>query len=578
MSRYRSHLIFVIVILTGILFAQYDEKSIYLKQAQSLEFQQQYERAAEIYNNLLTTYPTDSSIAEKYILLLLKLNKTDQAEEIYEKKQSIFLPVNALTIKTELYIKKGKVKESEELVFAYLKKNAGDINSYRTMANIYERNQIYETALKIYSSAQETANDPFLYAYELANDNFSIQNYKEALKYYFLYLEKNQGNFYYVNNQVKLILIKDEKLIRTIEKLMEGNTSLICKELYAHSLVYAGKPTLALNIFKELTPEKLLAFADEQYSAGNDTLAIRAYHEYLPRAVERNLIGDLKIKLAQVYLNRQEFSEAEKALNEVYKDNELQSSKYRFKTRANRQCRELLAVLGVMTGQPKDKIIKYYTEAQTFAYNESERKEIEFKLVNYLIMNEDYLNAENRLNNCLIKEEKGSAVMAQGYYYKYLLYLMKADSMADTMLNNMIIYSPEKEETGEALFFSLLFGPLTPPQKAGFMKAIRYKYLYKTDTAIDSLLNIYNTTGNEEVLLLAGEWSLNARKYEIAMSIYQKEYKDPVYKDYALLQTTNIVSDKINKMNMATDFLKANPLSVFSPEFRQIVMKYNKPN
>ncbi|MCK4694531.1 MAG: hypothetical protein KAT74_02150, partial [Candidatus Cloacimonetes bacterium] len=73
---------FLILFSFCILFAEVDEKEIYMKQANRLNLRRQYEKANEIYLLLLENYPEDYMVAEKLIHNYLITSKINEADEM----------------------------------------------------------------------------------------------------------------------------------------------------------------------------------------------------------------------------------------------------------------------------------------------------------------------------------------------------------------------------------------------------------------------------------------------------------------------------------------------------------------
>ena len=59
---------------------------------------------------------------------------------------------------------------------------------------------------------------------------------------------------------------------------------------------------------------------------------------------------------------------------------------------------------------------------------------------------------------------------------------------------------------------------------------------------------------------------------ELATEIFSHEYSKPDIQQYAALKLVEIEKDKTEKKNYSRDFLQNNPQSIFSPQFRRILV------
>ena len=92
------------VLITISLCANYNEKNILIKQASELTTHRQYEKANKIYESLLEKYSDDYTIVEKLCINYLVISKTEKAEDLIKKYQSIFPEFNYLKLKLSILL------------------------------------------------------------------------------------------------------------------------------------------------------------------------------------------------------------------------------------------------------------------------------------------------------------------------------------------------------------------------------------------------------------------------------------------------------------------------------------------
>ena len=253
----------------------------------------------------------------------------------------------------------------------------------------------------------------------------------------------------------------------------------------------------------------------------------------------------------------------------LYNDKEIGKGQYRYKTRATRQCRELLAEISLMQDAPENEILKFLEEAKDYAYNQKEKHELDFQIIHYHTMIENYSEAKKILSKILEQEEPGSDIFKLGYFYSFQLALMEQDPAADSLLAELMINLPEHPGTNDALFLADLKTTFADDW-IGFLGAYRLKMLHKDKKAIDKLIEIHTSSENEKILFLAGEWAVNIN-VATAEIIFNTEFQDEILQEYVVLKRAQIAENKQVKQNISREFLKANPQSIFSPEFRKLL-------
>ncbi|MBN2461522.1 MAG: tetratricopeptide repeat protein [Candidatus Cloacimonetes bacterium] len=558
--------------LCTLLLAQYDEKEIMIKKAQRLINQRQYENADQIYVDLLRDYPGDPDIVEKYISNLLRQNKTDKADEVLEDYRPQLADIDYIRQKIAIQLSQGQVRAARDHATDYIRENAGKISDYKILANVFERFREYEKALDIYLEARKAAKDQDLYSRELAHVYENLSRYDKALSEYLNYLESNEKYLNFIYNRIKNILSEEPDLLAIVENVALTSINPNVREIYGLCLGDAGQLDRALEVYESLDAEKLEEFAARQLSAGNYETALKAYEAYQERIKEPYLQADAKIEIARIYLSLNMLTDAERILRAVYDDEEITRGKFRYKTSASRLCREMLAEIALRRGDPGETVLSLLEEAKQFTFNKKLDKEIDYKIIHYYIMNEDYQLAKEKLHQQMRDEEIGTETYKSGFYYLYLLAVMTGDPAADSLLGEVIINIPENEVTNDALDLFVVSGELDREQKAIYLQAFRERQLLKTDKAIDLLLELYETARKERILVIAGQWALTAGMYDRAREIYSYQFEQEIDASYAELMRTRMILEKTRRNMAAVDFLKNNAGSVFAPAFRQLIV------
>ncbi len=562
---------FLILFSFCILFAEVDEKEIYMKQANRLNLRRQYEKANEIYLLLLENYPEDYTVAEKLIHNYLITSKINEADEMLKEYKGFFPEIDYIKLKISILLAQGEVSNATNLSRQFLKSNEGKINYHKSIASVFGRYRHNDEAVKILLNARKTAKDDYLFTKELASDYESLKNFPNAIIEYLKHVEKNKSYQNYVLSRLKNILQEDVSQLIVIKEFTYESMNVLILEIYADCLAETGNFDEALSEYEKLDISKLLKFAENQIDTGNYEIALEAYTRYLEKIDVPNLVADTRIKIADIYIKQDQLDSAKNVLFLIYNDKKLMDKKYYYKTKANRLCREMLADIFLKQNASEDIILNYLEEAKDFSYSQKEKKEVNFKIIHFLIMTEHYEKSKEDLKEILKKEEPGTFAFKLGYFYSYLLAVMENDVIADSLLGELIINIPESELVNDALYLSILLAAFDSSTRDDFLNAFRKNRLYKSEEAVELILDIYNTTQNEEILFLAGDWAWQSGDMEQAMDIFSYEFNDPDIAEHAILNVTRLLENNEEKDQKIIEFLNQNPNSIFSPEFRIIL-------
>jgi len=566
-------LLAVFCLSSSVLIGQFDERDVLLKKAQKFTFQRMYEKADQVYQELLDKYPNDEEVIEKTITNLIRMSEFFKAEKIRSEKRPFLSEIVFISLGVTIKLADNRIDDAWKDTRYYLDANAGKINDHKALAFIFERYRQYEKAIEILLSARKTANDEFLYTKELAYNFERIKDNRNAVIEYLKFLKDNKKYTNYVYNRLKSILEENPEQISTVAGIAEQSKDPNIREVYGLCLAFLGKIEEAFEVYETLENSKLVEFAERQFKAGNLDVALKAYESILEDFNKPNQKADAKIEIARIYLKLAKFNKAEKLLLEIYNDKDLQKGKYKYKTDANLVSRELLADISLKRDKDEEQFLSFMEEAKEFAFNKKIRQELEYKIIHYQIMMENYQLAQEKLKQQLKNEEYGTDIYKMGYFYSYLIALMQGESIADSLLGEILINLPENEYTNDVLSLSVLGVDLDKDNKKILYESFRKKNLFQVSEAIEMLKILHENTGNENLLLLAKLWAMESGLYEKAYDLSHFAFQDSLYQDYAQLNLTRMTANDSVRIQLATDFLKANNNSVFAPSFRQIIRK-----
>ncbi|MFA5499160.1 MAG: hypothetical protein WC327_06420 [Candidatus Cloacimonadia bacterium] len=565
-------LVSILMLSSTLLLAQYNRKQLLLEQANNLRRMRDYNLVLDIYEVLMRDYSDDLEVVDGYIMALLNLERTDEAEKALNTYKTIFPSEKYIDYSVQISLRKGEVKKGRKDALDFLAENPGKMNLYSDLASVFEMYRMNDVAIEILLKARTVAKDKNLHAYELARNYQSFNKRSEAIEEYVRHLSHNPGYQYTVNNKVKEIIGEEPKLIAELKKLVENSSNQSLKELYAVSLVKIEEYEEALIVYNGLEPQKLLSFANELAASGNKELAIQAYELCIERVDDPLLRADVGLKLADTLISSNKLEDAETILLSIVGDQGLQDRKVRYRTQANRTAREILAKLSIKKGENSNEVIKWYDEAKSFTYNAIEKGSLELQIIRYLVMLEEYSVANNRLDKLLSKEHSGSQLAKTGHYYRFILEIMQTTEASDSLLTEMIVSDPGSKETSEALFLTSVVGSMSDTIKKVFLKVYRMKSNYQELEALELIVSNESYLQNEELRILAAELAYSLEHFDLAETLFAEKYQDDTLLGYATLRLSMLKSENKESYRVVlTEFLKEHPTHVFSSYLRQML-------
>jgi thioredoxin-like negative regulator of GroEL len=584
-------IILMIAALSGSLFSQYDHKQVMLNQIRRLEARREFSRAIEIYEELLERYESDQEIVGSYFNTLMNLNRIGEAEELIRKHEQHIEEERLVRHRIVIASRKGEIKRAKELGIEFVNQNPGVINLYRDFASIYERERQNETAIDFLLLGRRRSNDENLFALELARNYESSAQYEEAVIEYANHLDRNPGFLFFVTNRVRNIVDQDQNLLNVLDTIVGETEKEPLLELYAMILAHTKHYEEAFTIYQKLSSEKIYNFAEELKATGELELARIAYETYIERINDTAKAAEIEIKIAGILITQENYTDARDVLLNVTANEAIQDRQYRFRTRANKESRELLAEIAIKTNQPANEVVNWFEDAKRFAFNRNEQKELELRVVHYLTMNGQYSEARIKMDQILAGETSGSHIHNLGFYYHFIVDLMQNNSVTDSFLTELIVSIPGSELTNETLFLTIVTQEMTAQEKDKFLEAYRLKSLYKQGEAIEKIMELFTVESgdnfftmpeqlinetplyNEHLVIIAATWAISANQQELADRLLSYDFENETLKGYATLRLFDLDRETDQKpyQERVTTFLQDYPTHVFSPQLRLIL-------
>jgi tetratricopeptide (TPR) repeat protein len=556
-------------------WGQYNEREILTQQAYAQLGARQFAEAEKIFLQILEKYPNDTNSVLQLMNVYFQTSQLDKAEELL-KRYRRSLPENQATEQEiQLLIMRGKPEQAWNLSQAYLQRQNYGEGNYRLLASFFERRGFFEQVLRLYRDARKQLGKPDLFRLEMANSALNFRQFDVAVSEYLTWLEQNPPNLYFVNNQCKTIIKEDPSMLRVIGNHVRSRDSEVLRELYANILVSQQEYLQALEIYKQLPLDKLIRFANEQFTAQNDRIALPAF-EYLAsldgEAFDRN---EYKLRQAQIQFRNGNYGNSAQILLQISADPQMRERQNLFRKGVNLATRKLLAETALATAKDIPAALDWYSDARQFCNNKFDLQDLDLAVVRLLIIQQDYDRARQKLLQ--VREPRHGETRD---YLLFTLELMRGNTeLADSLMNDYLIAHPSGVFANDAIYQMMLVLGLQETDKESFFGANRLMML-RDPAAIDSLQSVFLRNGDEELLILASEWAILLARQDKAKTLLEHEWQDEVCAEYAALLKLVLTTDGESEQLMARDFLKNNPDSIFAPKFRQSLsrMNYSRPD
>ena len=561
----------LLLLFFGALSAQYNEKQILTQQASQFMVTRQYDRAEEIYLEILDKFPNDVNTVLQLMQLYLNIGNKDKAEQHLNFYQRYLADNQQMELRMQLLLMQGKAQEAERIVAGYLELYGQHSSRHRLIASYYERYRYYEEAIDIYQAARAQFGGD-LFALEIGNAAMKIQRFHQATDEYLNYIAASTGVNYFIKSQIASMLKRDESIIERVKQASEKRNSEVITELYGASLIELERYDEALEIYKGLNPSFMRNFAQQQRKLRNYNIAIQAY-QFLADIAEKpiqRLTYDFDI--ATIYHEDTLYDSCDQKLTKLLADDFWAISASNTRTGLYFMLRKLKAENDTALGVDFSEIVTWLQESKRYVGRARDNQELDLAIAKISILNEDYANGEKALARITMPDFK-----EDGDYLKFLLQFYQNNvEQADELMHGFLIAHPESEYANDIIYLNMLAINMNDSQSESFGASVRKLQLYKEE-GITELRELFEQTGDEELLILAIEWALRMGLSESASELLEHEFEDELASDYAQYFRLVLISDREEEKDFARDYLKLRPNSIFSPRFRQSLTHGNDP-
>ncbi|MFO7896669.1 MAG: tetratricopeptide repeat protein [Candidatus Cloacimonadales bacterium] len=556
-----------ILLLANLAWANSD-RDILTNQARRLQAGRQYERVITLYREWLQEHPQDWDIAGKLIESYLQADKTEQAQQLLRDYLQRFPNEAKVKYQVLINLKKAEYDLALQQASKFLE-SVDESAKFLEISRVFQANRQYDAVAQILLQARQAANNPQLFARELATNYFYQKKYEASIREYFVMLEEEERYHYFAASRIRNMLQEDAELIKEVKQAAAGSSSEKAPEILADAYAEVGEYELALQEYEYLPINSLLRYAKKLVAAENFEVGKTAYLKYIERNNNQVQQADARIELAKIEIKLNNLAAAQKYLSQVYNDEKISSGRYARRSKANSAARELLSELALRQEQDVSQAIKYLEEAAQFAANSRVKQEINLQRIELILMSGDFEQTQAELQKIFQASAQITSGNQQAVRLDFLVNLMQASAAADSLLGEVMIQLPGDAQTNDALQLYSLSQAMNETEQQLFFAAYRNRSIYNVMQAVQNLEELFAINGNEALLILAGEWHEQIGNISDAKRYFQQEYTSEDLQQYALLRWSEISADQ----NKIANFLQKNSSSIFAAKFRNL---YNK--
>lgn len=210
---------------------------------------QEYDRAAEMFDKLYNKDP-NSDLYYRYLYnSLMNLKEFEKLEKIVKKR----VKKNPEDISTRidlgyLYQQSGAIEDGQKEFEGVLKDLPANQHSVRTVANTFLGYGELELAARVYEKGKEQIRIPGIFSMELADIYTRSNNKKEAISNYLDYVQNNPNNLQTIKNKLQDGLADDaffEELQTQLLGKIQRTSDILFSELLIWQFIQVGDYTSA---------------------------------------------------------------------------------------------------------------------------------------------------------------------------------------------------------------------------------------------------------------------------------------------------------------------------------------------
>lgn len=562
-------IILLFLLMTCLLFADYNEMKILLNNANSMVKARKYTLAEEFLNEALEKYPNDTQVIMKSLDLYIITNETAKAMKILEAKGELL----HRTKKYEYLVTFNLIAKEYQIALDKAQEYLGTNHNhpdFLMVGSLFQRYRAYNESATIYLQGDKLY--PNVFSVNLGDSYYFQRNYNEAIRHYLIALENKIGHQSLSNSRIRNI-IKDspESVVILIEHFgTDSNKIQITKEnksiinVYVEALLNTNRIKFALTILDKYEPRDIYTKAEQFKRLKNYEISALLYEIVLKKEENPSFKYRYIYNYANMLIEDGNYSYADSLVNIIIYEEEDKAAKRNLMFDSFILKSELI----YRNQELSEGYLNYLNQAEKYAFNNNQKRTLQEKISYYKVLRNDFVGAQQHL------KQLAKYGVNDGFLFNaFLLEVTQNGIEADSLATELLIVSPKSDYTSEMLSLKYLLKSLNPADKNLFLDAYRSEKLFHIEEA-DSLYQELFLSSNKEIFKIRNAMMNKNNLNELrAKQLFSDNYKDEFCRDFASLQLV-LSEDKDLDMAkaMARNFLTQYPNSTFAAEVRQILM------
>lgn len=298
----------LIIFLYSIAFAQLDnDLNNRFRLAQSYQQAGEFEKAKNIFEDLLSKNPDNVQIFDALNDVYLQLKEYDSSVQLLELKlKKIPGDINLYGKLGSTYYLMGNEKKAFETWDAAVKKVPASEANFRTLSNYAIQRRAFKKAAEYLKRGRDIAKDPKYFSYDLANIYSVTMQFKEAAEEYCRVLSANPNQLAFIQSKIFSYMNKPDALQQTVEVVenhLDKNISFnyLLARLYIENKDYKK----ALDIYRNIDAKQnnngaeLYNFARIMFNEEQFEIAAEVYNEIINKNSDAAIISNAKLGYAR---------------------------------------------------------------------------------------------------------------------------------------------------------------------------------------------------------------------------------------------------------------------------------------
>lgn len=281
----------LLVVGTETLCPQTQDAATKFRLAQAFEQTGEYERAAQLYRELLGKEPGNILFLDGFQRMLVQLKRYDEAVQLLQ--QRLVTAPKDLNLRTSLagvYQRAGREREAKQEWENILAGDPSNVNLYRIVASSMIEYRLMEQAAEVYRRGRVACQDPMLFTIELAQLRSAMMDYEGASRELVNWLLKNPTQVSFVQSRLASFVGKPDgrsAAVKVVEESLRDHRDVHLYELLSWLSLEGKEFDRALELTRtidDLTHAQggaLLGFADRVFKERAFTTALQAYQQAL---------------------------------------------------------------------------------------------------------------------------------------------------------------------------------------------------------------------------------------------------------------------------------------------------------